>query len=542
MQILSAFAPKVPTPVPVTLNANRGIYVQGNGTTVGGCIENQGGVTMVIPGVISGTGPFFSGANATTGDGIVIVSGQNTYTGPTIISAGWLEIGANNSLPAGTPMTICSSAENPIYGAFFQNNGYDQTIGPLQSSPGNGGTGVGVPAVELSGGAALTILETNANTSFSGCIGYNGDNNGSLIITVPRSGMGSTLTLYNSNNYTGNTTITMAPGAISGPTLALANNPSPPSYLNLGYGAINSTANISIGAGGTFDVSLLPSSAYTLSTSTMLSASGTGTSQGTTAATINGASGGTINLGSQAISLTYGGSGPALYISQGTLVLNGNPITVVNTASPLVAGIYLLIQQQNSGGITSSGTYLVNVSGNGLATGTTASIQVTGQYMYLVVVDISAYTWDPQGPSGPPTSGSWESSDSNSLENGQGTQGAWVEGSSALFAVNSTPSTPPFTVTLSSSHTVAGIFNGSLTNGPCIVGLSGSGITDNGLLFATTSPGTTSVTNTISGSGVVTVQGTGQVYLYGTNTYGGPTLIAGSLTIGGKGNLGNAAY
>ena len=136
-------------------------------------------------------------------------------------------------------------------------------------------------------------------------------------------------------------------------------------------GSINNTAEISIAAGATFDVSAIAS--YTLSGSTTLSASGT-----STPATING--GTTVSLGSQPIILAYDGSHPALSISQGTLSLNGNAFTVNGAVLP--PGTYTLIQQA-SGSVSGSGSF--SVSGTAIGAGTTGSISISGGNVNLVV-------------------------------------------------------------------------------------------------------------------------------------------------------------
>ncbi len=167
-----------------------------------------------------------------------------------------------------------------------------------------------------------------------------------------------TLALSGANTYAGNTTI-------SAGTLALGS-----------AGSINNTALVGLAAGATLDVSAI--SSYNLGSSTTLSASGT-----STPATIKG--GTTVSLGSRPIILTYDGSHPALTISQGNLSLNGNAFTVNNASgTPLGFGSYLLVQQA-AGNITSVGSYSVGVTGSGLVAGTTASIQVSGGMVNLVV-------------------------------------------------------------------------------------------------------------------------------------------------------------
>ena len=89
-------------------------------------------------------------------------------------------------------------------------------------------------------------------------------------------------------------------------------------------------------------------------------------------------------------------------------------------------------------------------------------------------------TWDPQGTTDQcltdSLSGTWEGNNWSTSETGQATPGAWPEGNAAVFAVASGTGTPAFVVTMNANHTVAGIFDGSLTPNPCQVAITGSGI------------------------------------------------------------------
>jgi fibronectin-binding autotransporter adhesin len=210
----------------------------------------------------------------------------------------------------------------------------------------------------------------NAGTStISGAISSSGGSYGFV-----KTGAGP-IVLTGTNTYTGFTTI-------SNGTLSLS-----------GTGAISNSSAITIMAGSTFDVSQLTASTFFLSTSNTLNASGTGTTPGSTAATINGAT--TVDLGSQPIGLTFKPSAftgdlthPSLYVAQGTLNLNGNAITVNNAgASPLGVGTYTLISV--AGGTISGATPTATVTGNGLAASTSASVQISGGSLNLVVVSTS---------------------------------------------------------------------------------------------------------------------------------------------------------
>src|SRR5580700_5198492 len=138
--------------------------------------------------------------------------------------------------------------------------------------------------------------------------------------------------------------------------------------------------------------------------------------------------------------------------------------------------------------------------------------------------------WDPQGKgAGGPTSGTWENADWSTHASGSTPPTAWVENTAAFFAVGASSSTPAFSVTMNSTHTVAGIFNGDGST-PCNVTISGAGTmtmpasTLQG--FYTASPCSTTINVPIAGSGATFVaENSGQLTLNGTNTYTGGTAI-----------------
>jgi autotransporter-associated beta strand protein len=189
---------------------------------------------------------------------------------------------------------------------------------------------------------------------------------GNAIMTKTTSG---TLILGAANTYLGNTVINAG-------TLALGR-----------AGAINSSPLVSIAAGATFDVSTI--SSYNFSGGTTLSANGT-----SSAASIKG--GTTVNLGSAPIDLTYDGLHPALTISQGTLVLNGNNFIV--NGSPLAGGIAYPIVQQVNGNISSFGSFAVSGTAIG-APGTSATISVVGGAVMLTITDLTTITLSSLSPS-----------------------------------------------------------------------------------------------------------------------------------------------
>ena len=161
---------------------------------------------------------------------------------------------------------------------------------------------------------------------------------------------------------------------------------------SLPTGSLPAATALSIAAGATFDVSVIP--AYTLGGSNTMTASGTGTTPGTDAAVIKGNSSGTVDLGSRPVTLNFTPASvagdtthPALLVSQGALTLNGAITVNIGGSSPLGAGTYRLISQ-TSGSISGTPTLAATTgpgSNHGLAANATAVLQITGGQLNLLV-------------------------------------------------------------------------------------------------------------------------------------------------------------
>ncbi|MEI8039912.1 MAG: Ig-like domain-containing protein [Verrucomicrobiota bacterium] len=303
-----------------------------------------------VSNAISGSGSVQYQLNTAT---FIILSNQ-TYAGSTIMTPSGsasgnnsvLKLGASDVLPTNTDFAINQTA-GTLSTSTLDLNGKNQTLGSLASD-----ANATLTATKVTGGSTCTLtLAGTSKLKF-----YNGDITGGMSLAL--TGAGSKLTLSNACTYTGNTTI-------SAGTLALGPG-----------GSINGSAQIAIGTGGTFDVSAIP--AYTLSGSSAFKASGT-----SSPATLKG--GITVSLGSQSVILNYDGTNPALTVSQGQLVLNGNLFTVNGPA--LVPGDYLIITNIGST-VSSSGSYSVN--GSALF-GTLGSIVVSGGAvtLHVVTADVS---------------------------------------------------------------------------------------------------------------------------------------------------------
>jgi autotransporter-associated beta strand protein len=303
-----------------------------------------------------------SGAEATAltkaGTGTWLVSGANTFSGQMTVQAGTLSVASVNNASAAGPLG--QSALSVILGSTGVTGTLQYTGGgtPTTSKAFTMATG-GTGGFQVDGSGTVLTLSAAIAASTGG---------------LTKTGAG-TLKLSAAAGYTGATTV-------SAGTLALGSS-----------GALDSGSSVSISAGAMLDVSA-KSTPYTWGASSSLTASGTGTAVGTTAAAIKGPLGGTVDLGTRPITLTYDGVNPALYISQGTLSLSGNAF-VVNKAVPLAPATYAIVRQA-SGTVTHSGTY--TVTGTAIPSGMSGVIEFSGTDVNLVVktaVDATRSTFTP---------------------------------------------------------------------------------------------------------------------------------------------------
>ncbi len=184
-------------------------YVQSGGATgtaVGGAlIDTQSyNVTIAQPLLhdAAAGAPAIDGGLTKLGGGTLTLSGANTYTGPTTISAGTLQAGVNgiggtsSALGANSAVTLANVA-----GAALDLNGFDTQIGSLS---GGGSTGGNV----LTGAATLVVGADNTSpAAFAG--GLSGPGN------LRKIGTG-TLTLSGSDTHTGNTTVSAGTLLVNG--------------------------------------------------------------------------------------------------------------------------------------------------------------------------------------------------------------------------------------------------------------------------------------------------------------------------------------
>ncbi len=138
--------------------------------------------------------------------------------------------------------------------------------------------------------------------------------------------------------------------------------------------------------------------------------------------------------------------------------------------------------------------------------------------------------WDPTGTTVSATpSGNWEDNAWSTVAAGSATPGAFQEGIIAAFSAG-TSGSGNFTVTVNSTHTIAGIFNGGISGTTASTGLI---ITGPGILTFTGTQGfstlaaanNTTILCQLAGTGQLENEASGSLYLYGSNIYSGGTLL-----------------
>jgi autotransporter-associated beta strand protein len=209
------------------------------------------------------------------------------------------------------------------------------------------------------GGHLLTINGQNGNApeKFNGAI----TGSGGLMLTS-----NAAVTLSGTNTYSGNTTV-------SGGKLIINTN-----------GSIASTPSIALAAGTTFDVSA--AAPFTLFAGQTL----VGDTNGTGTATIaTKGSSLLFTAGAQAVFTAVGNANSNSVTAgkitvQGGMTLNGNPVTVNVTGSPLPTGAYTLMTATN--GFTVNGLLPPPIiTGQGVASGSVPQIVINGQNLQLAV-------------------------------------------------------------------------------------------------------------------------------------------------------------
>lgn len=431
---------------------------------------------LTIVNDISGTGTLTK-----SGAGIATLTGNNTYSGTTSITAGTLQAGILAAISSNSAMTLSN-----IAGVLLDLNGFNTTIASL--------AGGGTIGGNVSLGSAVLTVGNAASTTFSGIINGSGD-----LIKV---GTG-VLSLAGENTY--NTT-TISAGTI-----------------NVGAGSLTGT----LGSGDVFNNAILQFNrtndftiANNISGTGSLVKSTAGTNTVVTLTSNNTFSGGTTN-------------------SEGTLELgSGGATGSLGTGSIATTGI---IRFNRSDDFTVANV----ISGTGsLQKNLTNTVTLTGANTYSGTTTISGGTLQvgAGGTVGNLGTGTVTNNATLTFNRSNAiTVANTISGSGGLFQIGTG------TTTLTANNTYTGattISAGTLAVGSGgTTGAFGSGLVTNNATLLLNRSNAVTIANGIEGTGVLIKAGSGTTSLTAVNTYTGETQVnQGGLTLSGSGTATDSAF
>ena len=484
-----------------TTTISAGVLQVGTGSTTGSL--GTGGVTnnaslvfnrsnaATVANAISGTGSVTQ-----SGSGNLTLSGANSYSGDTLVSAGTLT--AVTGALAGTSGITVSAAAT-------------------------------LAAVDLKSGATLTLSDATSTAEFTG----------------------ATLTVGAVSNVS--TTTTGLKFSASSGTITLA------SLSGAGKTTFSSAATITTGgiSAGTVSVTGVLNSAISAGTVTagsLTSSSITGgTNTITGAATVTAISGGTTSIAGAANITTLTTGTVNLTGTTATVTnVNGGTLTLASTALTATTGTgsaTLTLNASSSAVFSGVGGSLGAVSNDGSAvnalnfsattgTITLASLAGTGKTTFGSVAAITTLTSGTVNLNGATSTigtlsgGTIALGSATALTVNDGTYGGAISGTTGTL----TKATVGL-LTLTGTNTYAGgttISAGTLQLGNGgTTGSLGAGVVTNNAAFVISRSDDLTFANNITGTGSFTKLGTNNLTLTGANDYAGATLIsAGTLTAG----------
>jgi fibronectin-binding autotransporter adhesin len=512
-----------------TTTISAGTFQIGNGGTSGslntaGNVADSGSLVFdnISPGATSTLGGIISGNGSLTQEGAgstVILTGANSYSGGTTISAGTLQVGngsTTGSIALGNNVTDNGSLVFDTFGTSKTFSGVISGNGTL-TQEGTASTLIFTGAESYSGGTTIssgTIQIGNGGTSGSINASAAIVNNGSLVFDSTNStaisqssvisgtgkltqeGTGNTLILSGANTFTGGTTVTA--GTVQVGNLTALGATTGPLTVN----------------GGTVD---LQGNGITI-----------GILTGTGGTILNNGAATTLSIGASAGSGTYGG---VLANGTGTLALNQ------------VGGLEILTNTNTytRGTTLSGGTLQI---GNTLALGpVTNNLVINGGALDLHGFNITVNTLNGGTGSASSLSGASTLTVTNgglfagSITDGMGGTVALTQTSGTLILEGANQYSGTTTISAGTLQVGSGGTTGSLNASGT---LTNAVVNQGALIFDNTSSTAVSqITGILSGSGTLTQEGAGStLVLSGTNTYsGGTALKAGTIQTGNSSAL-----
>ena len=486
----------------ITINPNRGITLGANG----GEIQVAGNDTCTYNGVISGSGAFQNGQNATTGLGVLVLGGIETYTGATIMAAGTLRLSATGSLANSSGIIMSNSATFDVSGqnpfALSPNNTSFTAIGGATTTttiigPLGGNVNFGSQPVNLTFVPSMTSGDpTNAALNIS---------QGTLVLN------GNTINVNNASALTldvGNYTL-------------ITGNISVTSPLTLNYSgpgiAANTTASLVV-VGNSLMLQIVPAAGYTGSVFSNLTHSQSVT-YGTATATVSG---------------TVSAAGPTYPVIGETITITIPNVLTTNTTINDAIGDFTLTMPINTLPV---GTGVITYSYAGPTLAPTMDTSTTFTITKAPVTVTATAQSKTYGQTITFGAGNTNFT-ATGLMNGDtiGSVTLAVSGTPGGGVSNAPVSGSPYTITPSAA--TSGTFNannytityvtGSLTVNPLPVALTGTRPYDG---TSTAASSILSITN-IVGTDVVTLA-SGSATLAGSTVGVEPIISASGLTLGG---------
>jgi autotransporter-associated beta strand protein len=345
----------LPNASAVTVN-NGILAIGGYSDTVAGVTLSSGSITGTGGTLISTTAFDLQAGSITaklggtvgltkTGNGLLTLSGNNTYTGTTAINAGTLSLGANNALLDSSTVTV--------NGGILAIGGYSDTVAGVSllsgSITGTGGTLTSTTAFDLQAGSVTAKL------------------GGTVGLTKTGDGL---LTLSGNNTYTGTTAINAGTLSLGANNVLLDSSTVTVNGGELAMGGYSDTvAGVTLSSGSTTgtDGTLTSTTAYNLQS-------------GIVSANLGGNVGLEMNGSASKASVRLSGNNSytgAMNINLGTLIVDSNTAIPANSRLIINGGTMDLNGHDVTVGGLTSNSSSTGIVANNLAN-TTATLTVAG--------------------------------------------------------------------------------------------------------------------------------------------------------------------